>query len=181
MTAAHPKYKCGVCKQLDTEISLVAQSYARETKSKKSAQELFFIRLDYDASQRIFQSYQIQSVPLVFHIAPHQGERDGEKEYDILHRDKYQVPQDPDAEMISSFLRERTGIDIKVVRGALKTYLILLVFFLVLIALVRPVIEFLPFFLRIIRMKPLWITVSAGIYTCAISGLIFDIIRNPPM
>ena len=139
------------------------------------------MRLDYDSSQRVFQNYQIQSVPLVFHIAPHQGERDGDKEYDILHRDKYQVPQDPDAEMIGSFVRERTGINIIIVRGAMKTYIILLVIFIVLAALVRPVIEFLPFFLKIIRLKSLWITISAGIYTCAISGLIFDIIRNPPM
>ena len=181
MTAAHPKFKCGVCKQLDREITLLAESYAAATKASKSSPSVFFIRLDYEASQKVFQSYQIQSVPVVFHIAPHEGERDGEREYDILHRDKFQVPQEPDAEMIGSFLRERSGISIKIERGMLMTYVILLIIFCVLAALVRPVIDCLPFFLGIIRMKSLWITVSAGVYTCAISGLIFDIIRNPPM
>ena len=181
MTAAHPKFKCTVCKQLDREITLLAESYAAATKASKSSPSVFFIRLDYEAANRIFQNYQIQSVPIVFHIAPHEGERDGEREYDILHRDKYQIPQEPDADAIGNFLQERSGISIKIERSMLMTYVILLIIFCVLAALVRPVIEMLPFFLGIIRMKSLWIIISAGIYTCAISGLIFDIIRNPPM
>ena len=61
------------------------------------------------------------------------------------------------------------------------TYILLIVVFCILAALVQPVINSLPFWLGLLRMKPLWITVSAGIYTCAISGMIFDIIRQPPM
>jgi len=37
------------------------------------------------------------------------------------------------------------------------------------------------FWLPLLQSKNLWGTVSAGIYTCAISGFIFDIIRSPPM
>jgi hypothetical protein len=181
MTAADPKYKCGVCKQLDREISLLAQSYATDIKAKGGTQELFFIRLDYEKSQRMFQSYQTQSVPVVFHIASSQGDRENAKEYDIAQRDKFQVPQDPDAEMIGNFIRERTGISIKIEHSMIMTYVTLIVLFCGLAALVRPVIAYLPFFLGLIRMKSLWITISAGVYTCAISGLIFDIIRTPPM
>ena len=181
MTAAHPKYKCGVCKQLDREISVLAEAYAAQKKATRGTQDIFFIRLDYEASQRVFQSYQTQSVPVVFHIAPDQGERDGGKEYEIQPRDKFLVPQEPDAEMIGNFLRDRSGISIKIERGMLTTYIVLFTIFVILAALVRPVIAYLPFFLRILRMKSLWITVSAGVYTCAISGLIFDIIRDPPM
>lgn len=181
MTAALPKYKCGVCKQLDRELQILAEAYAAQVKAKKGTPEVFFIRLDFESSLRIFGSYQTQSVPVVFHIAPNQGERSGEKEYDILHRDKFQVPQDPDAEMMASFLRERSGISIKIEHSMIMTYVVLLTIFMILAALVRPVIAYLPFFLRIIRTKALWITISAGVYTCAISGLIFDIIRSPPM
>jgi len=38
-----------------------------------------------------------------------------------------------------------------------------------------------PIWLKLIQAKPLWMLVSGGIYTCAISGLIFDIIRSPQM
>ena len=37
------------------------------------------------------------------------------------------------------------------------------------------------FWLPLVRSKTLWAISSAGVYTCAISGLIFDIIRSPPM
>ena len=181
LTARNPKYKCGVCKQLDREITVLAEAYAASVKAEKGTPELFFIRLDYEASQRVFQSYQQQSVPVVFHVAPHRGDRSSEKEYEILNRDKFQVPQEPDAEVIASFLRERSGISIKIQRGMFMTYVILIAIFCILAALVRPVIEYLPFFVSILRMKSLWITVSASVYVCAISGLIFDIIRTPPM
>lgn len=91
------------------------------------------------------------------------------------------MPQEPTADMIASFLKDRSGISIKVERSMIMTYIILIAIFCIVAALVRPVIEYLPFILSLIRLKPLWITVSAGIYTCAISGLIFDIIRTPPM
>jgi proteasome lid subunit RPN8/RPN11 len=181
LTAAHPRYKCTVCKELDNQITILAQSYAAAIKSSKGIQELFFIRLDYESSQRVFQSYQTQSVPVVFHISPNQGERSSEKDYEIHPRDKYQLPQDPAAEAIGSFLFDRSGISIQIEHSMIMTYVILLGIFCGLAALVRPFIEYLPYFLGLIRYKPLWITVSAGVYTCAISGLIFDIIRTPPL
>ena len=63
----------------------------------------------------------------------------------------------------------------------LWSYVALIVVFGVLAALVQPVINSLPFWIRIIQMKNIWAIVSAGVYTCAISGLIFDIIRSPQM
>lgn len=180
MTAAAKKYKCTICKQLDVEVTVLAKSYAAEMKASKGKPEVFFIRLDYESSPRVFQSYQMQSVPVVFHIGPNQGEA-VEKDYYISPYDKYQLPSDTTAEMLSKFLRERSAISINIEHSMIMTYVILLGIFVLLAALVRPVIEYLPFFLSLLRLKPLWITVSAGIYTCAISGLIFDIIRSPPM
>lgn len=63
----------------------------------------------------------------------------------------------------------------------LWSYVALIVLFGILAALVQPVINSLPFWIRIIQMKNIWALVSAGVYTCAISGLIFDIIRSPQM
>lgn len=34
LTAAHPKFKCAVCKNLDYELQFLAKSYAIETKKK---------------------------------------------------------------------------------------------------------------------------------------------------
>jgi predicted neutral ceramidase superfamily lipid hydrolase len=91
------------------------------------------------------------------------------------------VPSDPDAESLSSFLSDHTGISVKIVRSQILAYITMLVLFGIMAALVQPIINSLDFWLRIIRAKPLWMLVSAGVYTCAISGMIFDIIRSPPM
>jgi hypothetical protein len=61
------------------------------------------------------------------------------------------------------------------------SYITLLVLFGIVLALIQPAINSLPMLLRIVQWKPMWIMVSCGVYTCAISGLIYDIIRSPQM
>jgi hypothetical protein len=180
LTAAHPKFKCHICKALDREFQLLADSYAKTVKASGEKPEVFFLRLDYESSQRVFQNYQVASVPLIFYVSPTHGEKSG-SEYEISTRDKYQVSQDPSAESLSTFLRERTGVSVKIARSMIGAYITLIVLFLIVAALIQPVINSLPFWLGIIQWKPLWAAVSAGVYTCAISGLIFDIIRSPQM
>lgn len=96
-------------------------------------------------------------------------------------RDRYQVPADPDAESLANFLNDHTGISVKIVRSQILAYISLLIVFGIMAALVQPLINSMDFWLRIIQSKPLWMLVSAAVYTCAISGMIFDIIRSPPM
>lgn len=188
-TASHPKFRCTICKQLDSELSILAESYAKQMESKKEDKKIFFLRLDYESSQKVFQNYGVSSVPLLFHLSPqmlsnnnaNSDKLGGGTEYEINTRDKYQVPSDPDAESIASFLQDRTSISVKIERSMFWSYIYLIVIFAILIALVQPVINSLPFWLRIVQFKALWLTVSCGVYTCAISGLIFDIIRSPQM
>eukprot|EP01041_Mallomonas_annulata_P007173 gene7173-14610_t len=180
LTASHPKFKCFVCKSLDKEFQTLAQSYADSRKDFGEKPPVYFIRLDYESSQKMFQSYEINSVPLIFHIAPFQGDR-GAKEFEVLTRDRLQIPSSPEAEGIASFLRDRTGVNVTIKRSMMWAYILLVVLFSLLALAVKPVINSLPFWLSIIQSKSLWSIVSAGVYTCAISGLIFDIIRSPPM
>ena len=179
LTANHPKFKCGVCKQMDNELSLVASAYAKLMKSKKEAPDTFFVRLDYESAQKTFQNYQLNTVPLLYYI-PAIGDAKA-KDYEVGIRDRFQVPADPDAESIANFLKDRTGIAVKIERSMIFSYIVMVIVFGILAALVQPVINSLPFWLRIIQAKPLWMLASAGVYTCAISGLIFDIIRSPQM
>jgi hypothetical protein len=183
LTAAHPKFKCGICKQIDSELTVLADSYAKLMIKRKDEKDIFFIRLDYETSQKVFNSYAVSSVPLIFHLSPLLS-TDNLKpgsEYEILHRDKYTVPSDPDAESMALFLADRTNVTVDIERTMLFVYLALVIIFIVIAALVQPVINSLPFWLRLIQLKPLWIAVSFGVYTCAISGFIFDIIRSPQM
>lgn len=180
LTATHPKFRCGVCKQLDSELSILAQSYAKNS-AKDDPNKVFFVRLDYESSAKVFQGYQVSSVPLLFYIGPqHAGEKAG-TEYQVSVRDKYQVPPNPDAESLASFLNDRGNVSVKIERSMVGSYIMLLVIFAIILALVQPAINSLPLLLRFVQFKPLWIMVSCGVYTCAISGLIYDIIRSPQM
>ena len=180
LTATHPKFRCGVCKQMDTELAVLAHSYSKSAKNDDD-NKVFFVRLDYESSSKIFQSYQVNSVPLVFYLGPqHSGEKAG-AEFHVNPRDRYQVPPSPDAESLASFLSDRGNVSVKIERSMIGAYIALLVLFGIILALVQPVINSLPVLLRIIQWKPLWIAVSCGVYTCAISGMIYDIIRSPQM
>lgn len=185
-TAAHPKFKCTICKQLDSEMSLVAQAYANSLSGKNEEPSVYFLRLDYENAPKTFQSYGINSVPLLFHISPFatlgvDGKPVSSKEFQISGRDKFQIPQSPDAESIASFLRDRTGVSVEIKRSMFWSYVLLLILFGLMAAAVRPVLNSLPFLLSLVRVKFIWVLISSGIYTCAISGLIFDIIRSPQM
>lgn len=182
LTASHPKFRCAVCKSLDKEFQLLAQSYDTEIKSKKEDPDIFFVRLDYESSQKVFQSYQITSVPVIFHLPPRLSDKAGAtQEYVISNKDKYLPPADPDAESIATFVREKTSVTIPIKRSMIMVYVVMIVAFGILLALVQPVINALPIILNIIRFKYIWLVLSGAIYTISISGMIFDIIRSPQM
>jgi hypothetical protein len=180
LTAAHPKFKCSICKQIDSEMSLVAQGYAKRTQDSQEEQSVFFVRLDYEQAPKTFQAMGLTSVPVIFFL-PAATAADKSTIKDISQRDRFQIPANPDAESIASFLRDRTGVSVEIKRSMIWSYLLLLALFGLMAALVRPVINSLPFLLNLVRQRWIWLLVSAGIYTCAISGLIFDIIRSPQM
>jgi hypothetical protein len=199
MTAAHPKFKCSVCKQIDSEMSLVASNYlntmkGKENNEKTSSNEVFFIRLDYENAPKTFSMYDINSVPVVYHIPPSysidsasisssssSGSAPDKSAYVIPAKDRFQISANPDAESIAGFVRDHTGVSVAIKRSMFWSYITLLILFGIMAALVRPIINSLPFWLSLIRQKFIWILISSGIYTCAISGLIFDIIRSPQM
>jgi len=188
MTAAHPKFKCSVCRAHDAEFQLLAASYKETMRAEGKKESLFFVRLDFQASQKVFGNYDINSVPVVFHMGGVGSESaiavaETGKDYHILLRDRFQgAGADVSAESMASFLRARAGVNVAIKRSQIGMYVFILVLFGIVAACVRPVINSLDtFFLPMLRYTPLWAVISLGVYTCAISGLIFDIIRNPPL
>jgi oligosaccharyltransferase complex subunit gamma len=182
-TALNPKFKCTLCKNLDREYTLTAESYRDDIKARRVQPDVFFLRLDYEQAPRTFQSYETTSVPLIFHVPQYQGDRANAKEFSILIKDRMQMPMssEPEAEAIAKFVQQKTGAQFEIRRSMLFAYLLLAGLFGIVLLLVDPVIRNLPLLLKLVQFKPLWMLVSAVVYTCAISGFIFDIIRSPPM
>lgn len=108
LTTTHPKFKCGICKQLDSELVLLASTYFKQLKAQQEEPKVFFLRLDYESSQKVFQNYEVSSVPLLFFVSPHLSAEKAGKEYFISQRDRYQVQADVSAENLATFLSERS-------------------------------------------------------------------------
>ena len=148
---------------------------------KNNTAKIFFLRLDYESSSKVFESYDVNSVPILLYMDPHFGHHKVHNEFRIDPRNKFQVEANPTAEALSSFIRERSGINITIRRSMLTLYLSLGIAFVVIGASIQPIINSLPQMLKIIQSKALWMFITLAVYTCAISGLIFDIIRAPQM
>lgn len=112
LTAAHPKFKCTICEPMDKDFQVIAETYHEE--HEKQARQgvfpnIFFVRIDYESSSRTFQNYELNTVPYIFHIPAYQGER-ASKDYDVNHRDKFQISSEPKIETILQFIRDRYQI-----------------------------------------------------------------------
>lgn len=80
---------------------------------------------------------------------------------------------------IANFVSDRINMTIPIKRSMIGSYIMLIIIFSVIAFLVKPIINSLDFWLRIIQSRYLWAFISAAIYTCSISGVVFDIIRSP--
>jgi oligosaccharyltransferase complex subunit gamma len=178
-TAIHPKFKCGICKQIDSQFQILADSYAKYIKSEGKEADVFFVRVDYGSASKIFGEYGLTSVPLIYHISPTQGS-DG-KPQDVDKSDILRSTNDQSVELLASFLKEKTSLSFPIIRPMFWAYVTLFLMLGAVLLAVRPIINSLPFWIGIIQTKGIWIFLSLGVYVCAISGLIFDIIRSPPM
>lgn len=178
LTAEHPKYKCLICKQTESDFRLMAAAYDQELKVKGEQPSIFFAKVDYERAPVVFQGYELTTVPYLLHVPPYQGERTN-SDYEVNPRDKYQIAAEPRVEAALQFFRDRTGIQLEIKRSSFWAYVSILTVFSVLAICVEPIINALPLIQAILQTKALWIVISVGVYTCAISGLIYDIIRSP--
>lgn len=182
LTATHPKFKCHICNQLDKEYRTVSEAYNQYLKMNPTeSRQLFFIRLDYENSKNIFNNYKINSVPLLFHISSSGSKVSDNFIYDINPRDQFHAAKETDAESIANFIKDHSGIHIPIQRSMIWLYLTLVTIFGGIAFLIPPIINRLPLFLSILRHKPTWFMICILFYLMSTAGVVFDILRNPPM
>ena len=74
--------------------------------------------------------------------------------YNIMHREKFQVPQTIDAESVADFLRDRTGMTVTIERSMIMAYIWLAIFFGVVLAAIPYIMNSLDsFWLPLMRSK----------------------------
>ena len=101
LTASAARFKCKVCKQLEKDFATVASAYSESIKAKGEEPNVFFIKLDFNDNPKVFNDYEVNTVPMMFHVSKKQGEGEGPAKYEIAIRDRFQIPNDVDAENVS--------------------------------------------------------------------------------
>lgn len=189
-TATDAKYNCVQCREVELEFDVCAENYWRMYPDLSSSAPLFFVRLDFANAPKTFMEYGLQSVPVVAHIPPSTGGRsgkinDGSGETEgvskLETKDKFPLHAGHvDAESIAAWVNTRASVSIEIYKSPLPIVLSSLAFLLLLALLAKPLLSVLPTLLILAQNKYIWMAVSAVLYICSISGLVFDIIRNPP-
>uniref|UniRef100_A0A7S2UY50 Magnesium transporter protein 1 n=1 Tax=Fibrocapsa japonica TaxID=94617 RepID=A0A7S2UY50_9STRA len=176
-TARATKYKCSVCREMEAEYSVLASSYrAHVANAGARNPPTFFTVVDVDGARATFQNYAFQQVPQLLYIPPYSGQ---ESKYVVDKKRAFGFTSKPTAEDLATWLHTQTGDRVHIVRSTTRAVLTLVLLAVGAACLARPIIHRLPTIINLLRNKMLWLLVSLGMYTCSISGMIYDIIRNP--
>lgn len=89
--------------------------------------------------------------------------------------------KETDAESIATFIKDHCGIHIPIQRSMIWLYVTLMIIFGGIAVLIPPIINRLPLFLSVLRHKPTWFFICILFYLMSTAGVVFDILRNPPM
>ena len=136
LTASAARFKCKVCKQLEADFAAVAAAYSENVKSKGEDPNIFFIKLDYNDNPKVFQDYEVNTVPLMFHVSKKDGEGEGPAKYEIAIRDRFQIPNDVNAENVATFVSNMSGFEIEIPKSMIWSYISMILFFGAIVALV---------------------------------------------
>lgn len=181
-TANDPRYKCVVCPDVDKDLNVVYENYLKSVaREGGSDMETFFVKLDFDRGSDTFIRYEMNSVPVLFHVNHKSGAGDGKSPYSIPVKDRYPFPETTDVHAIAEWVKYKTGVNVKIEKSPLMAYVMTIVCFGGIALLVPRIINSLDtFWLPMAQNKNFWTFISGTIYCCSISGLIYDILRTPP-
>lgn len=166
LTALQAQRQCVVCKPALEEFQIVANSWRY---SPQYSNQLFFILVDYDEANEVFQSLKINSAPALLHF-PDKGKPKKGDTMDI-HRVGFS------AEILARWISERTDINVRVFRppNYSGTLALAFIFSLVggLLYIKRNSLEFL-------YNRTTWGLIALAVIFCMISGQMWNHIRGPP-
>uniref|UniRef100_M4C2F1 Uncharacterized protein n=1 Tax=Hyaloperonospora arabidopsidis (strain Emoy2) TaxID=559515 RepID=M4C2F1_HYAAE len=187
LTATSAKHKCDACLQLAPEFELLGQSYQAAAQVKvdtRDGLDVVFGVADYEANQEVFRHYELTSAPFVVYVAP-----DANSDVGAALPTKEQVnpqylynvyTQGLQAEGMATFVHQRTGFEVTVLRSKTYLYVLVAVASVGVAIAAKLALDHLDFLLMKLRRKQLWMTVSLLFYGLSVSGMVYCIIRNPP-
>lgn len=121
LTALDPRRACAICRAAADEYEVVANSWLLSTFQEETKPNIFFALADFDYAEEVFQLLNKQSAPIFMHI-PANGKQ--------VSQDTLNIQKDGfEAEVISKWVQERTGVQVRIVRKPNYAYLLALSIF----------------------------------------------------
>lgn len=174
------KHRCDICGAFEDAIALVAQSHAASAASDTDT-PMFFARAEYDENKRSFSRCGVSEVPVLLYVPPRgsrtrsHGDAVAADDGDVYHGEL-------DAHDIASFVYGRTGIPVEVDEADHGIVLLSCGVVLSLgLAVAQSGVSPVRLLNWALQSKLLWFAASVSIYYIAVSGVVFDIIREVPL
>uniref|UniRef100_A0A0N5A4V2 Magnesium transporter protein 1 n=1 Tax=Parastrongyloides trichosuri TaxID=131310 RepID=A0A0N5A4V2_PARTI len=165
-TALSPQMNCHVCGPANDEFQLVANSYRYQY---FEAKKLYFVLVDYADAPEVFASLNLNTAPAFYHF-PAKGSRKSGDKMDVQ-------AIGFEAEVIARFVKERTEININVVRppsyGAPALILLFILMIMSILYIRRDNLDF-------IYNKTAWGIFCLFLVFAFMSGQMWNHIRGPP-
>uniref|UniRef100_A0AC35U474 Magnesium transporter protein 1 n=1 Tax=Rhabditophanes sp. KR3021 TaxID=114890 RepID=A0AC35U474_9BILA len=165
-TALDPSLKCQVCGQANDEFAILANSYRYLSVTEK---KLFLGIVDYSSAPEIFQQMNLNSAPAFYHF-PAKGARTKEDVMDIN-------SQGFQAEKLARYIKQRTNIDVNILRPPNYGTPAMLAFFLLFAC---SVIYVRRDNLGFIYNKNVWGCICLTLVFAFMSGQMWNHIQGPP-
>ncbi|CAH0477947.1 unnamed protein product [Peronospora belbahrii] len=188
---------CAACKQVAIEFELLGQSYQGAKQTVKAARdnnnhddtnddvEIFFGLVKFETNQQAFGMFEMTSAPHIMYIGPDRSIDSGNKisKKQIMELAKvYDIfTNGMEAENIAMFVKHQTGFEITIQRSKIHLYVVAILVLVATVLMAKLVLAHFDVVLTKLRRKQLWMTVSLLFYGLSVSGMVFCIIRNPPL
>ncbi|XP_071787042.1 dolichyl-diphosphooligosaccharide--protein glycosyltransferase subunit TUSC3-like [Asterias amurensis] len=166
LTAMQPQRKCTVCRQVNDEFQILANSWRY---SQSYSNKLFFAIVDYDEGQDVFKLLKTTSAPSIIHFPPKGKPKKGDT-FDIQ-RVGFQ------SEQMAKWVSERTDVHIRIFRPPNYSGTIALG---ILLSMIAGFLYFRRNNLEFLYNKTIWGVVSLCIVFAMTSGQMWNHIRGPP-
>ncbi|XP_022109384.1 tumor suppressor candidate 3-like [Acanthaster planci] len=166
LTAMQPQRKCTVCRQVNDEFQILANSWRY---SQSYSNKLFFASVDYDEGQDVFKSLKTTSAPSILHFPPKGKPKKGDT-YDIQ-RVGFQ------SEQMAKWVGERTDVHIRIFRPPNYSGTIALG---ILLSMIAGFLYFRRNNLEFLYNKTIWGVGALCVVFAMTSGQMWNHIRGPP-
>lgn len=199
ITATNARYKCDVCQVLASDYQTLSQSYLQARASPEGrtsvsvvpadTRPVYFAVADYEHNAALFRKLDLSTVPHLVYFASNDDDAhdDNKKTFTLEPENVYSRFPTGNAhvkaqDLLERFIRPRSGLNFPIHEPLIHTILLIVQLVILATALVYLAVRHGAWLYgKLTGNKHIWMFISTWCYMLSISGMVFCVIRNPPL